>query len=65
MIETNILESCLRGCDFPAGRDQIIDSAEHNGCPSNVVTELRGMQVDKYHHMDEVRCHLGDIGACS
>ena len=65
MIETSTLESCLRGCGFPAGRDQIVKSAERNSCPSDVVSQLREMNVSRYHSVDDVRCHLGDIGACS
>jgi hypothetical protein len=65
MIETSTVESCLRGCEFPASRDQIVKSAERNSCPSDVVTTLREMNVEKYRSMDDVRCHLGDISACT
>ena len=65
MIEQRTLESCLRGCGFPARREDVIKSAERNRCPSGAVTELRGMKISRYRTMDDVRCHLGDIGACS
>jgi hypothetical protein len=65
MVETSTLESCLRGRSFPASRDEVVGAAERNNCPSGVVDELRGMEVDRYHSLDDVRCHLGDISACS
>ena len=65
MIDSSTLKNCLQGCDFPVGREEIVDQAERNGCPTDVVLDLRGMEMSTYQSLDDVRCHLGDIGACS
>ena len=64
MIDRTTVESCLRGISFPAGKDDIVSSAVSNSCPSDTISQLRGMEVSRYSSKDDVLCHLGDISYC-
>ncbi|MCW2723317.1 MAG: hypothetical protein JWN35_238 [Frankiales bacterium] len=44
----------LDAADFPAPRDEIVQEAEREGAPPEVLKALRGMPPVDYHNKDEV-----------
>jgi hypothetical protein len=49
----------LSGVDYPAGKDQIIATAEENGAPQEVIEALQQMEGDQFDGPDDVMEALG------
>ncbi len=64
MVDKSTLDECLSGISFPASKDEVSECATGNTCPSDVLGQLRDMQVTSYRSEDDVLCHLGDISYC-
>jgi len=64
MVEKSTLDGCLKDIGFPADRDELVECASGNSCPSDVIGQLRDMPSMSYHSTDDVLCRLGDISYC-
>ena len=42
------LQRHLGGIDYPASKEQLIEAAEHNGAPQEVVDALRQLEGDHF-----------------
>lgn len=51
----------LKGIDFPAGRDQLVQHAEKNGAESDVLNIVKQMPEQEYGNMADVMKAYGDV----
>jgi hypothetical protein len=42
------LQKYLKGVDYPASRDELVQAAESNGAPDEIVEALRNASQDSY-----------------
>jgi Protein of unknown function (DUF2795) len=55
------VQKALKGADYPASRDDLIELARENDAPEEVVEELEdGLQEDEYGSPAQVMADLGD-----
>jgi hypothetical protein len=54
------LQKHLKGADYPASKDELVDLAESNGAPAEVVEALRNAPRDEFDGPDEVQAALGE-----
>lgn len=55
------LRRALKGADYPATRESLIEQARENDAPEDVVDELEeGLAEDEYESSSEVIAELGD-----
>jgi hypothetical protein len=64
MIDTELMDDCLSGIDFPADVHSVTEGAERNGCPRSVVSQLQSSPSRTYSSRDELLCRLGDPSSC-
>ena len=64
MIDENLVGDCVTGLDFPADVHAVVEQAEANDCPRDVVSQLQSSPSRTFGSRDELRCRLGDIDAC-
>jgi len=48
------LRTALSGVDYPASKEELVDQAEHNGAPDEVVAALRAVPPVDYANRSEV-----------
>lgn len=48
------LRQALEAVDYPAGKDQLLDQAEHQGAGEDVLRALRSLPPVPYRDLDEV-----------
>jgi hypothetical protein len=54
------VQKALKGADYPASRDDLIELAKDNEAPDEVVDELEeSLEDDEYDSPAEVMAHLG------
>jgi hypothetical protein len=54
------VQRALRGADYPASRDSLIDLARDNEAPDEILDELEeGLEEDEYGSPAEVMAELG------
>jgi hypothetical protein len=51
---TSQLRKCLRGMDFPANKERLLDAADRNGCDAETVRVLRGIPPETYTNIAQV-----------
>ena len=57
------VQKALKGADYPASREDLIELAESNGAHEDVVDALRGADADEFDGPDQVMAALkGDVG---
>jgi hypothetical protein len=49
----------LRGVDYPATKDELVETAGSNGAPAEIVEALRGLDADQFDGPDDVMEALG------
>jgi hypothetical protein len=49
----------LKGMDYPASRDEVVQVAESNGAPDDILDALRGLPEQQYDGPDDVMEALG------
>jgi hypothetical protein len=55
------VQKALKGADYPASRDDLIELARENDAPDELVDELEsGLQGERYESRVEVMAELGD-----
>jgi hypothetical protein len=63
-VQVTEVQKALKGADYPAGRDDLVQLAESNGADGDVVEALRGMDGDTFDSpadvMKGVKESLGD-----
>lgn len=52
--EPQEIESYLEGCEFPCGRQEIVDHLKEQGAPDNMVRRFRELPDGEYQDSDEV-----------
>jgi hypothetical protein len=52
------LQKHLRGADYPASKDELIDQAERNGAPDEVVEALQAADSEQFDGPDAVQAAL-------
>jgi hypothetical protein len=50
----------LKGVDYPASRDELVETAERNGASPELVEALRDLPGSEYDGPDDVMEALGD-----
>lgn len=50
----------LKGANYPASREELVQVAEGNGAPGDVVEALRGLPEQEYDGPDDVMEALGE-----
>jgi hypothetical protein len=53
-MNSSQLKRALRDVDFPAGKQELLQAAEANGAPDEVIAALRAIPPDEYANRDEV-----------
>jgi hypothetical protein len=49
------LQKHLKGASYPAGRDDLVSTAESNGAPDEIVSALQGASQDRFDGPDDVQ----------
>jgi Protein of unknown function (DUF2795) len=49
----------LSGIDYPAGKDEVIATAESNGAPQEIIEALQQMDETEFDGPDDVQAALG------
>jgi hypothetical protein len=59
-VEVNPIEvqKALKGIDYPASKDELVQTAEQNGAPQDVVEELRSLEDNQFDGPDRVQAAL-------
>jgi hypothetical protein len=59
-VEVNPIEvqKALKGIDYPASKDELVQTAEQNGAPQDVVEELRSLEENQFDGPDRVQAAL-------
>lgn len=53
--------SYLKGIDYPANQDQLIEQAQRNGAGSEVLEIFKNMPNEQYRNMADVMKAYGDV----
>jgi hypothetical protein len=53
-MNSSQLKRALRDVDFPAGKQELLQAAEANGAPDELIAALRAIPPDEYANRDEV-----------
>jgi len=64
MIDTETLNACVSGLDFPADVHDVVDQSEVNGCPQSIVAQMASSPIRTFSSRDELFCRLGDTRSC-
>jgi hypothetical protein len=49
----------LRGVDYPASKTEIVETAEANDAPQEIIEALQGMSAERFEGPDDVMEALG------
>ena len=53
------VQTHLKGIDYPAGKDEVIATAESNDAPQEIVEALQQMDGEQFDGPDDVMAALG------
>jgi hypothetical protein len=53
-FDASTLRYYLRGTDFPAGKEEVAETAESNGAPQDKVAQIRGTDTQRFDGPAEV-----------
>ena len=56
------VQKSLKDISYPAGKDEVVSTAERNGGGDEVVSALRGMDAERFEGPDEVMKALDRSG---
>ncbi len=65
MVDRSTLDPCLEGIRFPADTQTIVECAEGNMCPRDVLSEVAEVSGRTLSSKDELLCSLGNPEYCS
>jgi len=57
--ENHQIAGAMKGVDFPADRDQIVEQAKSNGAPDQVVEEIGKLPDGDFQNVAEVMSAIG------
>ncbi len=52
--DVSTLQYYLRGVNFPAENEEVASSAESNGAPQDMVTQIRNAATERFNSPEEV-----------
>jgi hypothetical protein len=62
-LQVTEVQKALKGADYPASREELIELAERNGADEEVVEALRDVDEDEFDGPDQVMAGLkGQLG---
>ena len=53
------VQKALKGVDYPASKDELVQMAESNDAPQEIVEELRSLEESEFDGPDRVQQALG------
>jgi len=53
-LDVSTLQYYLRGIEFPAEKEEVASTAESNGAPQDMVTQIRNADTDRFNSPEEV-----------
>lgn len=60
-VSASQMAVCLKGIDFPADRDQIVEHARSTGCSDNVIEYMNRLPEKEYTRANEVEQEFGKM----
>ncbi|WP_058533901.1 DUF2795 domain-containing protein [Legionella saoudiensis] len=54
------VQKFLKGIDYPASKQDILDCATNNGAPDEILDEIRNIQLDEFSSPTEISEELSD-----
>ncbi len=64
MVDKSTLDACLKDISFPADGHTIVECAEANSCPRDVLSQVQAMPSRTFGSEEELLCRLGSIDFC-
>lgn len=64
MVDKSTLDRCLEGIEFPASGAEILECAQGNSCPRDVLSQMNDIPGYTYESEEELLCDLGDTQSC-
>jgi len=64
MVDKNTLDACLKDISFPADGHTIVECAEGNSCPIDVLSQVQAMPPLTFSSEDDLLCRLGSTEYC-
>lgn len=64
MVDKQTLDGCLEGITFPASGLDILECAQGNDCPTEVMSKMNDTPGYTYRSEEELLCDLGDTSYC-
>jgi hypothetical protein len=64
MVDKSTLDRCLDGIRFPVEAQTIVDCAQVNSCPSDVVSQIRDSSTGTFVSEEQLLCSLGNSPYC-
>ena len=53
-LDVSTLQHYLKGTNFPAGKEEVASTAESNGAPQDLVTQIRNADTERFDSPEEV-----------
>jgi Protein of unknown function (DUF2795) len=53
-LDASTLQHYLKGTNFPAQKEEVASTAESNGAPQDMVTQIRNAPTERFHSPEEV-----------
>lgn len=60
-VSAAMIQVYLKGIDYPANKDEIIETARNNNCPDNVMAYFRQLPDRTYERANHVEEEFGRI----
>jgi hypothetical protein len=64
MVDKSTLDACLKDISFPADGQTIVECAEGNSCPSDVLSRVQSLPPLTFGSEDDLLCRLGNTEYC-
>lgn len=64
MVDKSTVDRCLEGITFPVQGQTIVDCAQMNSCPSDVLSQIRDSSTETFSSEEQVLCTLGNSVYC-
>jgi Protein of unknown function (DUF2795) len=53
-LDVSTIQHYLKGINFPAEKEEVASTAESNGAPQDMVTQIRNAPTERFHSPEEV-----------
>jgi hypothetical protein len=64
MVDKSTVDRCLEGITFPADGRTIVECAQTNSCPSDVMSKISDSPGHTFRSEEELLCSLGNSPYC-